>query len=296
MPVTLTEVKVQVTQNRMILRLRWWLMLNNMSSCNVLAQLWVKTSLAKMILLELSTASSQDWRWFQRDGYWQVILLAADMCGSPRSRAGGMLLESTSHASYTLWITRLPTRIGEMSDHGVGCLLGWSKRSLLFLERFWHTKPRSCTMTVCAFTMLQLLDTVDLPGITALIVPPQCHQGMWKWPTSHLAPVTAYAKPSKQLRLSASGTSFSDWIGGTCQADTLQVWFSAHWAPVVQQLQKKEDWAEHPSWMDEEVAPADIPKQWQETRANRRVQFKVGNRDGSGESNIRLLTGTIKAD
>ena len=47
--------------------------------------------------------------------------------------------------------------------------------------------------------------------------------------------------------------------------------------------------------MDEEVAPADIPKQWQEARANRQMQFKVGNyRDGSGESNIRLLTGTIK--
>ena len=55
--------------------------------------------------------------------------------------------------------------------------------------------------------------------------------------------------------------------------------------------------AEHPSWMDEEVAPVDIPKQWQEARANRRMQFKVGNyRDGSWESNIRLLTGTIKAD
>ena len=45
------------------------------------------------------------------------------------------------------------------------------------------------------------------------------------------------------------------------------------------------------------VAPADIPKQWQEARANRRMQFKVGNyRDGSWESNIRLLTGTIKVD
>ena len=43
------------------------------------------------------------------------------------------------------------------------------------------------------------------------------------------------------------------------------------------------------------MAPADIPKQWQEARANRRMQFKVGNyRDGSWESNIRLLTGTIK--
>ena len=85
-----------------------------------------------------------------------------------------------------------------------------------------------------------------------------------KRPSSGLARVTAYAKPPKQRRPSASGTSFSDWIGGTCHADTLQVWFPAHWAPVVlQQLQKKEDRyrAENPSWMDEEVAPADISKQ-----------------------------------
>jgi len=44
-------------------------------------------------------------------------------------------------------------------------------------------------------------------------------------------------------------------------------------------------------------APVDIQKQWQEARANRRMQFKVGNyRDGDRESNVRMLTGTIKAD
>ena len=55
---------------------------------------------------------------------------------------------------------------------------------------------------------------------------------------------------------------------------------------VLQQLQQKEDSyrAENPSWMDQE-------------EANRRMQFKVGNyRDGDWESNIRMLTGTIKAD
>ena len=101
-------------------------------------------------------------------------------------------------------------------------------------------------------------------------------------------------------RPSAFGTSFCDWIGGICYADTLQVWFPAHWAPVVlQQLQQKEDSyrAENPSWMDQEEVPADILKQWQEARANRRMQFKVGNyRDGDWVSNIRMLTGTIKAD
>ena len=49
--------------------------------------------------------------------------------------------------------------------------------------------------------------------------------------------------------------------------------------------------------MDQEEAPADILKQWREARANRRMQFKVGKyRDGSWESNIRMLTGTIKVD
>ena len=49
-----------------------------------------------------------------------------------------------------------------------------------------------------------------------------------KRPSSGLARVAAYLKPPKQLKPSASGTSFSDWIGGTCNADTLQVWFPAH--------------------------------------------------------------------
>ena len=115
-----------------------------------------------------------------------------------------------------------------------------------------------------------------------------------------MARVAAYPKPPKQRKPSASGTSFSDWIGGTCYADTLQVWFPAYWAPVVlQQLQQKEDnyRAENPSRMDQEEAPADIFKQWREARANRRMQFKVGKyRDGSWESNIRMLTGTIKVD
>ena len=68
---------------------------------------------------------------------------------------------------------------------------------------------------------------------------------------------------------------------------------------VLQQLQQKEDnyRAENPSWMDQEEARADTRKQWQEAQANRRMQFKVGNyRDGSWESNIRMLTGTIKVD
>ena len=42
-----------------------------------------------------------------------------------------------------------------------------------------------------------------------------------------------------------------------------------------------------------DVAPDDIKTQWQEANANGRMQFKVGVHK---DSNIRMLTGTIKAD
>ena len=63
---------------------------------------------------------------------------------------------------------------------------------------------------------------------------------------------------------------------------------------VLRQLQHKEDEhrAAHPSWMDQEDVPDDIQKQWQEARANRMMQFEVGDYK---DSNIRMLTGTLKA-
>ena len=115
-------------------------------------------------------------------------------------------------------------------------------------------------------------------------------------PSNGLARISAHPRPPKKLKPAMSGARFTDWIGGICYADTLQVWFPAHWACVVlHQLQHKEDEyrAAHPSWMDQEVVPDDIQKQWQEARANRMMQFKVGDYK---DSNIRMLTGTLKAD
>ena len=88
-------------------------------------------------------------------------------------------------------------------------------------------------------------------------------------PSSGLARVAAHPRPPKKRKPSASGTRFCDWIGGICCADA--------------------------SWIDQEEAPVDIRKAM--AGGNRRMQFKVGNcRDGDRESNIRMLTGTIKAD
>ena len=81
-----------------------------------------------------------------------------------------------------------------------------------------------------------------------------------------------------------------------CYADTLQVWFPAHWASLVlRQLQRKEDEyrAANPSWVDQDDVPDDIRQQWQEAQANRRMQFKVGD---FKSSEMRMLTGTLKAD
>ena len=64
---------------------------------------------------------------------------------------------------------------------------------------------------------------------------------------------------------------------------------------VLHQLQHKEDEyrAANPSWMDQDDVPDDIRKEWEDARANRSMQFKAGN---FKDSNIRMLTGTLKAD
>ena len=84
---------------------------------------------------------------------------------------------------------------------------------------------------------------------------------------SGLARVTAHPRPVKTKRQTPNTTQVSDWIGGKCYADTLQVWFPAHWVPhVIQQLQKKEhDYRQaHPSWFDQPEVPEELQKSWRE--------------------------------
>ena len=50
--------------------------------------------------------------------------------------------------------------------------------------------------------------------------------------------------------------NITDWIGAACPVDFLNVWFPAHWAPIVlQELQRREQQSrrEHALWFD---APA----------------------------------------
>ena len=147
MPVILTGAKVRAIRNRMTLLRRWWLMQNSMSSCKLLMLLWAKTSLAKMILLGRNTASSRNWRWFQRDGHWHGYLSRCkhvwitstvfwlDAAGKFRPH---VLLPQTHLLPFTKWRSVWPW----------SWLYIWPKRLPPFSGRFWHMRPRSCTMTV----------------------------------------------------------------------------------------------------------------------------------------------------
>ena len=75
--------------------------------------------------------------------------------------------------------------------------------------------------------------------------------GERKRPCSGLAKVIAHQKHAKTQVQTENTARVSDWIGGFCPADSLMVWFPAHWAPhVLRKLEQREqDYGEmHPEW------------------------------------------------
>ena len=300
-PVTLKVVKVRVTRSRMTLLLRWRLMQNSMSLCKL-----------RMFAVGTDFHDQEDLIGSEYSKLQKLELVPERW---PLARLSFSLQKCVDHLDRVLagccWeahATRVTPPESLPSLHQVAkCLtmqlavyLAKEVAAILRAVLTHDTKKLYNEGTVhllCSNYWIQPIYQ-ELPHSSSRYN--ATREGERKRPSSGLARVAAHPRPPKKRKPSASGTSFCDWIGGICYADTLQVWFPAHWAPVVlQQLQRKEDSyrAENPSWMDQEEAPADILKQWQEARANRRMQFKVGNyRDGGWESNIRMLTGTIKAD
>ena len=66
-------------------------------------------------------------------------------------------------------------------------------------------------------------------------------QGERKRPCSGLVKVMANQKHIKTRVPDDNTACVSDWIGGFCPADSLMVWFPAHWAPqVLKELQRRE--------------------------------------------------------
>ena len=125
------------------------------------------------------------------------------------------------------------------------CLLfTWLRRWLPSFGLSWHILPKGSMMTGrricyapttgCSPSFRKLLHSSSRYNAT--------RTGERNRPSSGLARISAHPRPPKKLKPSASGTRFTDWIGGVCYADTLQVWFPAHGAPVIlHQLQHTED-------------------------------------------------------
>ena len=91
----------------------------------------------------------------------------------------------------------------------------------------------------------------------------------------------------------------SDWIGGFCPADSLMIWFPAHWAPqVIRELESREqDFRQmFPQWFDEQFPQwfdAKYRKQYQDARDSRTLHLQ--NRQYL-KSSIQLLTASIRVD
>ena len=131
------------------------------------------------------------------------------------------------HCYMESGIITLPSPSGDVSDHAAGCVFGY--------RGFCHSHGRavlthdtkklyndSTVHLVCSNYWVQpiyqeLLHSSSRYNAT--------REGERKRPSSGLARVAAHPRPPKKRKPSASGTSFSDWIGGTCYADTLQVCF-----------------------------------------------------------------------
>ena len=197
-----------------------------MSSCKSLMLQWAKTLQAKRISLGRSTESYRNWRWFLRDGLWH---------GYPSRRLSFSLQTCVDHLDRVLagccWevqATRTTPSESLLSLHQVAkCLtmklavhLAKEVAAILRAVLTHETKKLYNDSTVhllCSNYWIQpicqeLLHSSSRYNAT--------REGERKRPSSGLARVAAYAKPPKQRKPSASGTSFSDWIRGTCYADT----------------------------------------------------------------------------
>ena len=119
--------------------------------------------------------------------------------------------------------------------------------------------------------------------------------GERKRPCSGLVKIVAKQRRAKTRAPAVDTACVSDWIGGFCPADSLMIWFPAHWAPqVIRELESREqDFRQmFTQWFDEQF-PAKYRKQYQDARDSRTLHFQ--NRQYL-KSSIKLLTALIRVD
>ena len=119
--------------------------------------------------------------------------------------------------------------------------------------------------------------------------------GERKRPCSGLVKIVAMPRRAKTRVPAVDTACVADWIGGHCPADSLMIWFHAHWAPqVIRELESREhDFRQQfPQWFDEQF-PAKYEKQYREARDTRTLHFH--NRQYL-KGSVKLLSASIRVD
>ena len=108
-----------------------------------------------------------------------------------------------------------------------------------------------------------------------------------KRPTSNLVKIASHSKDksSDMMNAGAHHTTMTEWIGADCPVDYLNVWFPAHWAPIVlRELHRREDAYRkaHKLWFDDpqDSDPPRVIEQRKDALRSRELQFHVGAMDG----------------
>ena len=123
-----------------------------------------------------------------------------------------------------------------------------------------------------------------------------------KRPTSNLVKIASHvkSKPGDAMNQGDQHTTMTDWLGADCPVDFLNVWFPAHWSPIVlRELHGREVKyrSEHVLWFDAPAMASDTARlisQRRDAVRSRELHFHLGAMDE--EKNLPTLIGKLKID
>ena len=122
-----------------------------------------------------------------------------------------------------------------------------------------------------------------------------------KRPTSNLVKIASFSKDKSSDMMNAGihHTTMTEWIGADCPVDFLNVWFPAHWVPIVlRELHRREDAYRkaHNLWFDDPHVsdPPRVKEQRKDALRSRKLQFQIGAMDN--RKNLPTFIGKLKID
>ena len=123
-----------------------------------------------------------------------------------------------------------------------------------------------------------------------------------KRPTSNLVKIASHvkSKPGDAMIQGDQHTTMTDWLGADCPVDFLNVWFPAHWSPIVlRELHEREVKyrGKHRLWFDDPAMASDTARltaQRRDAVKSRELHFHLGAMDE--EKNLPTLIGKLKID